>query len=106
MKTNNFEDISRRSIKRDFAHANYKRAAHVQKPLREKNVRRVAGISETSLYYRFRRHIVGRLVRIIEALPGGVWVEFVHAGDRENLNAVAGWTDKRKYMLDGVKFSD
>ena len=65
-------------------------------------------MNDASAYKQFRRYIVGRLVRIVESgYNGGYWVEFVRDADRDALNAAAGWSkDKRRFLLDGVKFDD
>ena len=103
-----YNELVRRSIRRDFAKANYKRNARAPKTPHPKNTKRVLAINEQCEYYRFRKYFVGRLVRIVEqANAGGVWVEFVREGDRENLNNFAGWSQyKRKYLLYGAKFDD
>lgn len=102
-----YAELVRRSIRKDFAKANFKRNGRAPKTPHPKNTRRVVDLNETSTYRQFRRYIVGRLVRIIE--PGynnGYWVEFVRDADRNALNAAAGWNDKRRFLLDGVKFDD
>lgn len=103
-----FNELVRRSIRKDFAKANFKRNARVPKTPHPKHTRRVVELNETSGYARFRRYIVGRLVRIVESgYNGGYWVEFVRDADRDALNAAAGWSqDKRRFLLDGVKFDD
>ena len=100
----NYDDIVRRSIRKDFAKANFKRNARTPKT-RKPKTKRVLELFETSEYYRFRKLIVGRLVRVIEqGIIGGHWVEFVNKEDQDALNRAAGWTDKRLFLLDGVKF--
>ena len=100
-------ELSRRSIRRDFAKANFKRNGRKPKTPHPKRTKRVLALNETSGYAQFRRLIVGRLVRILGYAPtGGFWVEFVREADRNALNAAAGWTDKRRFLLDGVKFDD
>ena len=103
-----YNELVRRSIRKDFAKANFKRNGRVPKTPHPKHTRRVVDLDETSGYARFRRYIVGRLVRIIESgHNGGYWVEFVRDADRDALNAAAGWSkDKRRFLLDGVKFDD
>ena len=100
-----YNELVRRSIKQDFANANYKRNARVPKP--RKQTKRVKELNEQSGYYQFRKLIVGKLVKIVG--PGiicGVWVEFVHDSDRVALNRAGGWEDKRRFLLDGAKFND
>ena len=103
-----YSDIVRRSIRKDFAKANYKRNARVPKTPHTKNTRRVVDLNETSGYAKYRRYIVGRLVRIVDSgYNGGYWVEFVRDADRDALNRAAGWSkEKRLFLLDGVKFDD
>lgn len=102
-----FEDAVRRSIRKDFARANFKRDGNAPKVPHPKNTKRVVAIGEQCEYWRLRRFFIGRLVRIVETAGTGVWVEFVREGDRNNLNAAAGWSEyKRKYLLHGAKFDD
>lgn len=102
-----YNDLVRRSIRKDFAKANFKRNGRVPKTPHPKNTKRVLAINEQCEYYRFRKYFVGRLVRIVDNAISGVWVEFVRDADRESLNAAAGWSgNKRKYLLQGVKFDD
>lgn len=102
-----YNELVRRSIRRDFAKANFKRNARVPKTPHPKNTKRVLSVNEQCEYYRFRKYFVGRLVRIVENAISGVWVEFVRDADRESLNAAAGWYgNKRKYLLQGAKFDD
>lgn len=101
-----YSELVRKSIKKDFAKANFKRNARTPKT-RKPKTKRVLELFETSAYYRFRKLIVGRLVRVIEqGTIGGYWVEFVNKTDQDELNRVAGWTDKRLFLLDGVKFDN
>ena len=98
-----FSEIVRRSIRKDFENANYKRRP--QK--RDDKARRVKSIEANCSYYNARRFFIGKLVRIVEPGLTGVWVEFVYDSDRDALNNFAGWTDKRRYLLDGsIKFED
>lgn len=102
----NYDDLVRRSIRKDFAKANFKRNARTPREKKQR-VKRVKELFETSEYYKFRKLIVGRLVRVIEqGLIGGFWVEFVRDADRDALNRAAGWDDKKQFLLDGVKFDD
>ena len=102
-----YSEIVRRSIRKDFAKANYKRNARAPKTQRPKDARRVVDLNETSAYAKFRRLIVGRFVRIIGNVSNGCWVEFVRDADRVALNNAAGWTErKRLFLLDGVKFDE
>lgn len=102
-----YNELVRRSIRRDFAKANYKRNGRVPKTPHPKNTKRILSVNEQCEYYRFRKYFVGRLVRIVDGAISGVWVEFVRDVDRESLNAAAGWSgNKRKYLLQGAKFDD
>lgn len=100
-----YNETVRRSIRKDFANAHYKRLNREQKPKNQK-IRRVADLNEISAYAKYRRLVVGRLVRIRNYVFGyGYWVEFVYDDDRKALNRAAGWSDaKREYLLDGVTF--
>lgn len=103
-----YNELVRRSIRKDFAKANFKRNGRVPKMPHPKHTRRVVDISDASAYKQFRRLIVGRLVRIIEpGYGGGYWVEFVRDADRDVLNAAAGWSrDKCRFLLDGARFDE
>lgn len=103
-----YNELVRRSIRKDFAKANFKRNGRVPKAPHPKHTRRVVDISDASAYKQFRRLIVGRLVRIIEpGYNGGYWVEFVRDADRDALNAAAGWSrDKCRFLLDGARFDE
>ena len=104
-----YNDLVRRSIRKDFAKANFKRNGRVPKTPHPKNIRRVVDLNETSVYAKYRRYVVGRLVRICSnyIFGYGYWVEFVHDSDRQALNNAAGWSNnKREYLLDGAKFDD
>ena len=102
-----YYDLVRRSIRKDFAKANFKRNGRAPKTPHPKNTRRVIQVTETSVYYEFRKLIVGKLVRIIKpGLYGGYWVEFVRDSDRVALNKAAGWQEKRQYLFNGIKFDE
>lgn len=102
-----YNEIVRRSIRKDFAKANYKRNVRAPKTPHPKNTKRVLDLNEFSAYAGFRRFIVGKLVRIVDRALNGCWVEFVRDADRDALNRAAGWsTEKRQYLLDGAKFDD
>ena len=100
-----YTETIRRSVKRDFAKANFKRLGQSPKTPRPKHIRRVVGMTDTSGYAKFRRLVVGKLVRILGRWDGGGWfVQFVRDEDRRALNRAAGWSnDKSVYLLDGVK---
>lgn len=100
-------EIVRRSIRKDFANANFKRYVSAPKTPHPIKTKRVLSINERCEYYKFKKHIVGRLVRIVENATSGVWVEFVNDEDRRSLNNAAGWSDKKcLYLLTGPKFDD
>lgn len=102
-----YNELVRRSIRKDFAKANFKRNASAPKTPHPKNTKRVLSVNERCEYYRLRKYFVGRLVRIVDDAISGVWVEFVRDADRESLNAAAGWSgNKRKYLLQGAKFDE
>ena len=104
----NYTEIVRRSIRKDFENAHFKKLAKGPKKPHPANTKRVLELNPNCQYYQFRKFFVNHLVRIIEnAKVGGVWVEFVSDTDRKNLNSNAGWSDmKTKYLLQGVKFDD
>lgn len=102
----NYEDLIRRSIKKDFAKANFVKNGHAPKTPHPERTKRVLDLNDKSGYTRFRRFIVGKLVRILEPASNGFWVEFVRDADRDALNAAAGWKNKSRYLLDGVKFDE
>lgn len=103
-----YNELVRRSIRKDFAKANFKRNGRAPKTPHPKNTKRVLAINEQCEYYRFRKYFVGRLVRIVKpGYNGGYWVEFIRDADRECLNEAAGWSgNKRTYLLQGAKFDD
>lgn len=104
----NYEDISRRSIRKDFANANFKKLTEAPKPAHAANVKRIVSVTENSEYYKFKRYLIGKLVRIVQqATCGGNWVSFVADEDRKSLNAAAGWSDQKdQYLLYGVKYDE
>lgn len=100
----NWSELVRRSIRNDFAKAHFKRNREVKTP-HPKDTKRVLEVGEKSSYLRFRRLIVGRLVRLVEQGSTGYWVEFVNEVDRNRLNAAAGWSqNKTRYLFDNIKF--
>lgn len=103
-----YNELVRRSIRRDFAKANFKRNGRAPKTPHPVNTKRVKAINVNCEYYPLRRYFIGRLVRIVEeGGPNGVWVEFVRDYDRERLNEAAGWYGtKKQYLLHGAKFDD
>lgn len=103
-----WNEVVRTSIRKDFANANFKRQGKAPKTPHPKNTKRVLAINEQCEYYRFKKYLVGRLVRIIKNRDGGnVWIEFVNDEDRKALNNAAGWSDsKNQYLLYGPKFDD
>lgn len=98
----------RRSIKRDFANANFKRLGHAPKEPRPLNQKRVKSINEKCEYYKYRKYFIGKLIRIVDGGgQNGTWVEFVRDFDRQKLNKAAGWSDTKKwYLLHGARFED
>lgn len=99
-----WSELVRRSIRKDFAKAHFKQFREVKTP-HPKDTKRVLEVGEKSSYLRFRRLIEGRLVRLVEQGSTGYWVEFVNEGDRNRLNAAAGWSqNKTRYLFDNIKF--
>ena len=100
-----YHELVRRSIRKDFAKANFARNGRAPKVPHPLNTKRIVSIGEKSTYFEFRRYIVGRLVRLVNNTGGGGWYEFVNDADRVALNAAAGWSNnKRQYFFDAVKF--
>lgn len=100
-----FSETVRASIRRDFANANYKRNRAPKEP--RKKPLRVVWLNPDSQYFRLRKFILGKAVKILGTpTPCGVWVEFLHDTDRDALNRAGGWENKRMYLLDGAKFDD
>ncbi len=101
------DELVRKSIRKDFANANFKRNKRNPKTQQRKNTKRVVSISDSCEYFRYKRYFVGKLVRLVDVCLGGTWVEFVNDTNRLALNRAAGWSDnKRKYLLQGAKFDD
>lgn len=106
-----WNELVRRSVRKDFAMANFKRMGHAPKIPHPNNTKRVIEINQNCEYFKFRKFFIGRLVRIVQecGLHGerGTWVEFVRESDRKKLNEAAGWSDnKREYLLHHAKFDD
>ena len=82
------------------------KAPEIEKEIEIGAERRILFVGENSSYYKYRSQLVGRLVRLIDRANVGGWrCEFVHDDDRRSLNAVAGWSDRKKvYIFDAVKF--
>lgn len=98
-----YNETVRLSIGRDFRNANFK-----AKQVPESHIRRVSELNAASSYAQYKKLIIGKLVRLISSgTCGGMWVEFVYEDDRLALNKAAGWSaDKKRYLLDGVKFKE
>ena len=103
-----FDDIVRRSIRKDFTNANFKKLAKAPKVAHPKDTKRVLELNPDCQYFKYRRFFENHLVRLLRASTvGGTWVEFVNDADRKQLNDAAGWSDlKREYLLQGAKFDD
>ncbi len=102
-----YNELVRKSIRKDFAKANFKRNGRAPRVPHLKNTKRVVEITKASGYYEHRKFILGKIVRILRpGVVGGVWIEFVRDADRDALNKAAGWKDKREYLLLGAKFDD
>lgn len=82
-------ETSRRSIMRDF----------------QRDTARIVFVGENSGYFRYRRYLLGKSVRVVKECPtGGKYCEFVNAKDSDALNTACGWSGKRVYLFDCVKF--
>lgn len=108
IKKTDYGEISRQSIRREIERYGKR---HTPQPApeqpKEGNKRRIQFVGEQSSYYRFRSYLIGKVVRLIEQAPFGGWIcEFVYEEDRQALNRVADWADKRQYLLDNVKFKE
>lgn len=103
-----YNELIRKSIRKDFNKANFRRNGHAPKPPHPVNTKRVVSINENCEYYKFRKFFIGKLVRFVSfGFGNGAWYEFVNENDRNALNAAAGWSqDKRRYLLHGAKFDD
>ena len=103
-----YEELARKSIRKDFNKANFKRNGRAPKPPHPVNTKRIVSINENCEYYKFRKFFIGKLVRFIAfGFGNGAWYEFVNESDRNALNAAAGWSqDKRRFLLIGAKFDD
>lgn len=103
-----YTETVRRSMRKDFTNATFKRLAKAPKIPHPINTKRVLALNENCQYYKFRRFFEKHLVRLLrESIVGGTWVEFVNDVDRKQLNDAAGWSDlKREYLLQGAKFDD
>lgn len=93
-----FEQQIRDSVKRDFANAYYKRRL-TTKSGRYKVIKELRYNSE---YERYRKFLIGKQVKIISEGQTGTWVEFVNDTDRQNLNKVAGWSEKKQYLINAI----
>lgn len=100
-----FGNISKKSIKKDFEGSGIKKQINeVPKVGSEK---RIISISERSDYYRYKHLINGKLVRIVDQSSIGFnsfICSFVFDEDRIKLNKSLGYTDKKEYLLEGIKF--
>lgn len=95
---------ARQSILKDFG-GRYERKEPQRPAPKDDDTRRIVSVGERSSYFRYRSYIVGRLVRVKSKADTGGWIcEFVREADRKALNAAAGWTMKREYLFDCVKF--
>jgi len=103
-----YTEAVRRSMRKDFANATFKRLTKAPKTPHPKDTKRVLSLNENCQYFKFRRFFEKRLVRLLRvSTVGGTWVEFVNDADRKQLNDAAGWSDmKREYLLQGAKFDE
>lgn len=100
-----FGNISRNSIKKDFKDSLSKK--EVNEPPAEGSARRIISISERSDYYKKRYLIVGKMVKIVDQSSIGFnsfICSFVFEEDRKALNDALGYTDKKEYLFEGIKF--
>lgn len=98
------EDICRKSVKEDFRRANFRHNREVKTP-HPANTKRIVYVDDSSDYAKYKKRLLGKLVRLKSVAPGGIWAEFVRDEDRKALNDAAGWSDaKKEYLLNGIKF--
>lgn len=111
-----FGAVSRRSIARDF----YKEEIYLPRKKvantgnSEKitpeagTVKRIALLSQSSEYAKFSKYFIGKLMRLEERTGTGDsttgWYSFVHDEDSQAMNQAAGWTSKKRYLLERPKF--
>lgn len=105
---NDYSELVRRSIRKDFANANFKKLGQQVKAPHPLNTKRITGVRKQCDYFKYSRFLLGKLVRILEETnTGGKWVEFVNDNDRKALNNAAGWSDgKNRYLLYAVTFDN
>ena len=104
-----YDEVIRRSIRKDFAKANFKRNGRAPREPRPANTKRIVYVDDSSEYAKFRKLLLGKIVRLksVSVTGSGVWVMFVNDNDRKRLNRAAGWSnEKMLYLLYGVKFDD
>ena len=108
MSKTDYAELSRRSIRKDFAKANFVRNGRAPKVPHTRNTRRVVELATWCEYYRFRRFFENKLVRILRpASAGGYWVSFINDRDRDALNKAGQWNEKKcEYLLYGVRFDE
>lgn len=102
-----YNELVRRSIRKDFAKANFKRNGRIPKVPHPANTKRIVYVDDSSEYAKYRHFLMGKLVRLLCVQRFGIMVEFINDNDRKALNRAAGWSDaKREYLLNNVKFDD
>ena len=101
----NYAEISRRSVRADFAPRKFQREIRKERPQSE-DVRRIVFVNPNNGYFKYKNLLLGKQVRLLrEAILGGWFWEFLNDHDRKAVNDAAGWSnDKREYLFDGVKF--
>jgi hypothetical protein len=101
----NYAEISRRSVRADFAPRKFQREIRKERPQSE-DVRRIVFVNPNSGYFKYKNLLLGKQVRLLrEAILGGWFCEFLNDHDRKAVNDAAGWSnEKREYLFDGVKF--
>jgi hypothetical protein len=100
-----FGNISKNSIKKDFKDSGVKK--EINEVPQDGAERRVLSISERSDYYKKRHLIIGKLIKIVDHSSIGFnsfVCSFVFEEDRKLLNNALGYTDKKEYLFEGIKF--
>lgn len=90
-----FEESIRQSIKKDFDNAFFKQRAG----RKQSGYKIIDYILINSEYYKFKKFLVGKTIRIIRNAESGQWIEFVNDSDRIALNKYAGWSEKKQYLI-------
>lgn len=92
-----YEEQIRQSIRKDFDNAFYKRRTRKENPYKI-----IKYIFSQSEYFKFKKFLLGKKVKIIAQAQTGQWIEFINESDRITLNKIAGWSEKRQYLINAL----